>query len=433
VRRPSGVRVVLYEALSGSLPFTATNDLALLRMQAEEPPPPVPGVPEPVATLVGRTLAKDPSARPASAGEFLTELESAAASAYGPDWKKRALVAVLSAGAATLIDEVASSTPAGAAQAGSPSGASAPSGASRTIKAASAHTAKGGLLASHPILAAVTAAVVVAGLAVGGVVVAKGGAASKATPSSASVHPPSFLAIEKAVCGPTTVAENGSGHHCGIRTAKVSTVDSSWVLVQGVGDYNTQGQLDSDEAEAIYNWRTHLLAGPTHLPFCFPSNNVPGYGSVPTAVLTAWGMSHCNTSSSTPTTATSATSATSPSPLGVLVGSWGAHGAGITINSDGTFLLSARTYVWCGPGVPSPCDSIQGNSIISGVQVGGTLRGDGPDSASGTITSSTTPSQVGSTISINFVHSTDSINVTTAGTSSGPFCGHNSPTDYCGA
>src|SRR5215469_2970957 len=48
------------------------------------------------------------------------------------------------------------------------------------------------------------------------------------------------------------------------------------------------------------------------------------------------------------------------------IGTWYAHGRGLIFSANGHAQYIARTYQWCGQGVPSPCDSIQGNEIISG-------------------------------------------------------------------
>lgn len=39
-------------------------------------------------------------------------------------------------------------------------------------------------------------------------------------------------------------------------------------------------------------------------------------------------------------------------------GTWTAHGAMLTISSDGAATFAARTYRWCAPGIPQPCDTI---------------------------------------------------------------------------
>lgn len=49
-----------------------------------------------------------------------------------------------------------------------------------------------------------------------------------------------------------------------------------------------------------------------------------------------------------------------------LVGPWVSHAAGLTFYADGSADYKERVYSWCGPGVPQPCDSFQGNMIISG-------------------------------------------------------------------
>jgi hypothetical protein len=51
-----------------------------------------------------------------------------------------------------------------------------------------------------------------------------------------------------------------------------------------------------------------------------------------------------------------------------LAGDWSRHGFFIRIASDGTAHASWRIYQWCGPGVPEPCDRVQGNFIMSGGQ-----------------------------------------------------------------
>ena len=70
--------VVLYEALTGVSPFAAADARGVLaRILADEPPPPSevrPGVPRALDALVLRTLAKEPEARHASAGELLRAL-----------------------------------------------------------------------------------------------------------------------------------------------------------------------------------------------------------------------------------------------------------------------------------------------------------------------------------------------------------------------
>jgi hypothetical protein len=51
---------------------------------------------------------------------------------------------------------------------------------------------------------------------------------------------------------------------------------------------------------------------------------------------------------------------------GKFAGNWNHHGAGITINADGTGHASWRTYEWCSDDPTPPCDRIEGNYIYNG-------------------------------------------------------------------
>jgi serine/threonine protein kinase len=73
--------VVLYEMLSGVLPFNGTTSLAVAMQHATMPPPPlrgvVPKIPRGVESLVHRALAKDPDQRFQSASEMGQALRQA--------------------------------------------------------------------------------------------------------------------------------------------------------------------------------------------------------------------------------------------------------------------------------------------------------------------------------------------------------------------
>ena len=73
---------VLYEMLTGRLPFTATDVIGYLSAHLQDPPPApsslTPGLPEPWDRLVLRLLAKEPDGRPESAAELATELRALA-------------------------------------------------------------------------------------------------------------------------------------------------------------------------------------------------------------------------------------------------------------------------------------------------------------------------------------------------------------------
>jgi len=73
--------VVLFECLTGTLPFEADSELRLIQMQAHAPPPEIldraPWISKPVADVVRRALAKRPEDRFSSANELVKALESA--------------------------------------------------------------------------------------------------------------------------------------------------------------------------------------------------------------------------------------------------------------------------------------------------------------------------------------------------------------------
>ncbi len=80
--------VLLYECLTGTLPFQADNELQLVQLHAHQPPPDMlaraPWLPQAVAAVVTRALAKRPEDRFASAQELLAALEQAGAGANAP-------------------------------------------------------------------------------------------------------------------------------------------------------------------------------------------------------------------------------------------------------------------------------------------------------------------------------------------------------------
>ncbi|WP_322762802.1 serine/threonine-protein kinase, partial [Frankia sp. Cr2] len=87
--------VLLYELLVGAPLFDpGLPSHALGYQHLYAPPPPLVGVPAPVAEVVLRTLAKDPAVRQPSAHAFALDLAHAAGSVYGPRWTARAGIGV---------------------------------------------------------------------------------------------------------------------------------------------------------------------------------------------------------------------------------------------------------------------------------------------------------------------------------------------------
>jgi TPR repeat protein len=84
--------VVLYELVAGRLPFDSDDWLQVLAMHRDTPPPPigVEGVPAALKAVIARALAKDPSARFASAAEMRAALHASIAASPPP--RKRAVV-----------------------------------------------------------------------------------------------------------------------------------------------------------------------------------------------------------------------------------------------------------------------------------------------------------------------------------------------------
>jgi hypothetical protein len=65
--------IMLYEMLSGSVPFQADTTFGLLMQHINEQPAPIKGISQDLQALLDRALAKDPALRYASAGELANE------------------------------------------------------------------------------------------------------------------------------------------------------------------------------------------------------------------------------------------------------------------------------------------------------------------------------------------------------------------------
>lgn len=97
---------MLYELLAGELPFPPADDaMALLFMHAFDEPTPLqetaPAVPDPIADVVMRGLATDPTLRYPSAEAFGIALASASTGRWGPGWLTTEGIPVM--GADTIV------------------------------------------------------------------------------------------------------------------------------------------------------------------------------------------------------------------------------------------------------------------------------------------------------------------------------------------
>jgi Protein kinase domain len=69
---------VVYELLSGTVPFPRDSDVAKLYAHVHDPPPRLPGIPAPLAAAISRAMSKRPADRFASAGDLSRALAAGA-------------------------------------------------------------------------------------------------------------------------------------------------------------------------------------------------------------------------------------------------------------------------------------------------------------------------------------------------------------------
>jgi hypothetical protein len=79
---------VFFECVTGHRPYPGGETTALMAQHTSAPIP-AEQAPEAVRSSVAHGMAKNPADRPIGATEFVTELEQAAVTAYGPDWEAR--------------------------------------------------------------------------------------------------------------------------------------------------------------------------------------------------------------------------------------------------------------------------------------------------------------------------------------------------------
>ncbi|SNR77659.1 serine/threonine-protein kinase [Actinomadura mexicana] len=159
---------VFFECVTGRRPYTAENQAGLMSRHLTAPVP-VQDVPGPLRPLIERGLAKDPWDRPMGAAAFVSELESVAAGAYGPDWEGRGVRTLAGAAAAlsVLFPLTALGLGSGGASAGAV-GAAGSAGAAGTGGAGAAGAAGKGVIGTLGAKGAAAVAGGTAAVAVGG-------------------------------------------------------------------------------------------------------------------------------------------------------------------------------------------------------------------------------------------------------------------------
>lgn len=101
------VGMMLYELLSGRLPFSQEDPMALLFCQINDSPTPLSevaqSVPPKLAAVTMRSLEKDPTARYATTEDLGVALAEAATEAWDPGWLQQSNVAVMATGRMAAI------------------------------------------------------------------------------------------------------------------------------------------------------------------------------------------------------------------------------------------------------------------------------------------------------------------------------------------
>jgi hypothetical protein len=149
-------------------------------------------------------------------------------------------------------------------------------------------------------------------------------------------------------------------------------------------------------------------------------------------VQSAYGSGTQSTTLSNNSTLAHIPTATPTSEFSAFAGRWFGHGRGLIFSSDGRAEYTARAYQWCGPGVPSPCDSFQGNNIIDGINEEMLFTYVAGNTTYGIITASSA-GNAGSIVSLA-LGGHDTVTLTQGKDLAGILlCGPHAPVAWCGA
>jgi hypothetical protein len=146
---------VFFECVTGRQPYLAPSQ-PMLRSAHSNTPIPVETVDEALRPLLAHGLAKAPQERPASAAEFVAELEMVATAAYGTEWEDRGIraLAISAAALAALFPLAAIAL----AMGGAASGGAGIAGAAGVGAAGSGAAGAGGTAVGRSLLGKLTSA-----------------------------------------------------------------------------------------------------------------------------------------------------------------------------------------------------------------------------------------------------------------------------------
>ncbi len=113
------------------------------------------------------------------------------------------------------------------------------------------------------------------------------------------------------------------------------------------------------------------------------------------------------------------------------VGIWYHHGAFLQFNADGHVNFQQRTYQMCSPDIAPPCDTFQGDTIMSGNRAQMSFTQVSNATAYGLITSSTYR-HIGYKVSLKRAPD-DVLELTEGSDLPLTLCGPNAPIGLCGA